>query len=81
MALRILDECINCDMCEPECPNQAIYMGEEIYQIDPKKCTECIGHYDEAQCVACCPIDCIESDPKHPETEESVIQKLEQLNA
>ena len=25
MALMITDECINCDVCEPECPNQAIY--------------------------------------------------------
>ena len=34
MALMITDECINCDVCEPECPNQAIYMGEAIYEID-----------------------------------------------
>ncbi|MEP7102931.1 MAG: 4Fe-4S binding protein, partial [Burkholderiales bacterium] len=26
MALLITDECINCDVCEPECPNQAISM-------------------------------------------------------
>ncbi|MBU6441671.1 MAG: 4Fe-4S binding protein, partial [Betaproteobacteria bacterium] len=26
MALWITDECINCDVCEPECPNQAISM-------------------------------------------------------
>jgi NAD-dependent dihydropyrimidine dehydrogenase PreA subunit len=30
MALLITDECINCDVCEPECPNQAIYLGPEI---------------------------------------------------
>ena len=42
MALMITDECINCDVCEPECPNQAIYLGEEIYEIDPSKCTECV---------------------------------------
>ncbi len=24
MALMITDECINCDVCEPECPNDAI---------------------------------------------------------
>ena len=33
MALMITDECINCDVCEPECPNQAISLGPEIYQI------------------------------------------------
>ena len=47
MALLITDECINCDVCEPECPNDAIYMGVEIYEIDPHKCTECVGHFDE----------------------------------
>ncbi len=68
MALLITDECINCDVCEPECPNDAISMGEEIYQIDPHKCTECVGHFDEPQCVQLCPVDCI---PLHPEFAES----------
>ena len=35
MALMITDECINCDVCEPECPNGAISQGDEIYIIDP----------------------------------------------
>ncbi len=46
MALIITDECINCDVCEPECPNDAISQGVEIYVIDPAKCTECVGHFD-----------------------------------
>ena len=46
MALIITDECINCDVCEPECPNEAISAGEEIYVIDPAKCTEC-DDYDD----------------------------------
>ncbi len=54
MALMITDECINCDVCEPECPNDAISMGPEIYQIDPNRCTECVGHFDEPQCVSRC---------------------------
>jgi ferredoxin len=57
MALLITDECINCDVCEPECPNQAISMGPEIYVIDPARCTECVGHFDEPQCTAVCPVD------------------------
>ena len=52
MALIITDECINCDCCEPECPNEAISMGPEYYIIDPNRCTECVGHFDEPQCVA-----------------------------
>ena len=34
MSLTITDECINCGACEPECPNEAIYEGDEIYEID-----------------------------------------------
>ena len=63
MALMITDECINCDVCEPECPNDAISMGPEIYVIDPKKCTECVGHFDEPQCSQVCPVECIPRDP------------------
>ncbi len=59
MALKITDECINCDVCEPECPNDAIYQGEEIYEIDTDRCTECVGHFDEPQCRQVCPVDCI----------------------
>ena len=61
MALLITDECINCDVCEPECPNDAISQGEEIYVIDPTRCTECVGHFDAPQCVKVCPVDCISS--------------------
>ena len=68
MALTITSECINCDVCEPECPNQAISMGETIYVIDPAKCTECVGHFDEPQCVQVCPVECI---PVHPDFVES----------
>lgn len=61
MSLQILDDCINCDMCVPECPNEAIYMGSSIYVIDPDLCTECEGYYDEPQCIPVCPVDCIVS--------------------
>ncbi|WP_448213788.1 YfhL family 4Fe-4S dicluster ferredoxin [Colwellia sp. MEBiC06753] len=81
MALLIEDDCINCDMCEPECPNEAITLGKEIYQIDPDKCTECLGHYDEAQCVKVCPIDCVIPDPDHQETEATLLEKFERLYA
>ena len=63
MALMITDECINCDVCEPECPNDAISQGPEIYVIDPAKCTECVGHFDVPQCREVCPVDCIPVDP------------------
>ncbi len=59
MSLTITSECINCDVCEPECPNDAIYQGEEIYEINPNLCTECQGHFDKPQCQVVCPVDCI----------------------
>jgi ferredoxin len=68
MALMITDECINCDVCEPECPNGAISMGAEIYVIEPSRCTECVGHFDEPQCVQVCPVSCIPLHPQHIET-------------
>ena len=76
MALMITDECINCDVCEPECPNNAISQGEEIYQIDPNLCTQCVGHYDEPQCQQVCPVDCIPLDPGHEETHDQLYQKF-----
>lgn len=79
MALKITDECINCDVCEPACPNTAIYQGELIYEIDPNKCTECVGHFDEPQCVAVCPVDCIPKDELHAETPEQLLAKYKKL--
>ncbi|EGM71239.1 YfhL family 4Fe-4S dicluster ferredoxin [Shewanella sp. HN-41] len=76
MALLIDDSCINCDMCEPECPNQAITMGEEIYEIDPDRCTECVGHYDKPTCVSVCPIDCIDPDPSRIESNDELLVKF-----
>jgi ferredoxin len=81
MALMITDECINCDVCEPECPNQAIYLGSEIYEIDPSKCTECVGHFDEPQCVQVCPVACIPVNPQHVEAQESLWAKYRRLQA
>ena len=81
MALWITDECINCDVCEPECPNQAISMGAEIYEIDPQRCTECVGHFDEPQCVQLCPVNCIPVNPSHVETREQLLAKFRRLQA
>ncbi|MGK7345770.1 MAG: YfhL family 4Fe-4S dicluster ferredoxin [Candidatus Nitrospinota bacterium M3_3B_026] len=79
MALLINEECVNCGVCEPECPNEAISEGEDIYVIEPEKCTECVGHYDEPQCVDVCPVDCIVTDPDHTESKEELQAKYEKL--
>lgn len=79
MALRIDQDCVNCDVCEPACPNNAIRMGPEIYVIDPALCTECVGHFDEPQCIVVCPVECIHPDPAFPETHDMLLAKLGRL--
>lgn len=80
MALKITAECINCDVCEPACPNDAIFDGDLHYLINPNKCTECVGHFDEPQCVVVCPVDCIPKDPKYNESEQELKQKFKRLS-
>jgi ferredoxin len=79
MALKITEECINCDVCEPECPNEAIFQGSEIYEIDPDRCTECVGHFDEPQCRQVCPVDCIPL--AFLETPEELLEKYHRVTA
>ena len=81
MALMITEDCINCGVCEPDCPNNAISPGEEIYVIDPDRCTECVGHYDESQCIDVCPVDCIIPHPEFVETREQLEEKFQRLTA
>lgn len=81
MSLLINDECINCDVCEPECPNEAITQGDEIYEINPDLCTECVGHFDEPQCIEVCPVDCILKDPDNVESTEELQLKYQRLVA
>ncbi len=81
MALLITDQCINCDVCEPECPNGAISQGREFYVIDPDKCTECVGHFDTPQCREVCPVDCIPVDPDRIETTAALQNKYVRLMA
>ena len=80
MAFMITEECINCGACEPECPNQAISAGDERYVIDPAKCTQCVGHFDEPQCAAVCPVDACKPDPNHVESREELMAKYNKLH-
>jgi len=79
MALMITDACINCDVCEPECPNSAISPGEDYYVIDPSRCTQCVGHFDTPQCAEVCPVDCIPLDPERVESTDQLRVKYEAL--
>ncbi len=80
MATMITEECINCGACEPECPNEAISEGKDVYVIDPARCTECVGHFDEEQCAAVCPVDCCVPDPNNVETEAVLLKRAQALH-
>ncbi len=81
MPMKILEECISCGACEPECPNEAIDQGDTIYTISWEKCTECVGAYDTPQCVDVCPVDgVIVTDPEHPATKEELQAKYAKMH-
>lgn len=80
MATMITEQCINCGACEPECPNTAISAGEDIFVIDPERCTECVGFHDEEQCAAVCPVDCCLPDPDRIEDEPTLLERAKRLH-
>ncbi|MFB8036986.1 YfhL family 4Fe-4S dicluster ferredoxin [Streptomyces sp. NPDC056004] len=75
MAIKITEDCISCGACEPECPNEAIDAGDEIYVINPAACSECVGFYDHLACQAVCPVESCLTDPDRVETEDVLIQR------
>lgn len=81
MAMMITAECINCDVCVPECPNEAIAQGDDIYVVDAARCTECVGHFEEAQCVQVCPVDCIVVDDAMGESQDELWAKFQRITA
>lgn len=95
MAVMITEECIACNACEAECPNTAIYsagisynfagedfpaISEDYTYVVPEKCTECVGFYDEPQCIAACPTEAIIQDPNRVETKDALMAKKEHLD-
>jgi len=80
MATMITEECINCGVCEPECPNEAISEGDETFIIDPSTCTECVGFHGVEQCAEVCPVDCCVPDPNNVEEEGSLLDRAKQLH-
>ena len=80
MAYKITEECISCGACEPECKNEAITEGQEIYIIDTAKCTECVGWFESSKCAEVCPVDACVVDPANKETREQLLDKWRKLN-
>ncbi len=81
MALMINEDCVSCGVCEPECPNDAISEGDDIYIIDPDLCTECHGAFDEAQCASVCPTDSCIPDPNHEEDTAALQAKYDKIHS
>jgi ferredoxin len=94
MAYLITDDCIDCNACEIECPNNAIYAPGNLWELHSneypalndthtyiayEKCTECVGYYDEPQCVSVCPSEAVVKDPDHVETHEELLAKKEKI--
>lgn len=79
MAFNIDNRCINCDACEYECPNEAIYLAPDHCQIDPERCTECVGHYEKPQCIKVCPVTCIVPHLDYRESREQLLAKCRAL--
>jgi len=81
MAMKIVEECISCGACEPECPNEAISAADPIYVINPAACTECVGAFDTPKCIEVCPVDdCIIQDPEHAESKDELSAKYAALH-
>ncbi len=80
MAYKISDECLSCGVCEPECPNQAISMGDAHFEINPDRCTECVGFFDQPQCRSVCPNEALGPDPAHKESKEELLAKKIRLH-
>ncbi len=57
----------------------AIFEGADIFEIDPDRCTECVGHFDEPQCQIVCPVDCIPLDQQRQESQAQLQLKYQQL--
>jgi len=80
LAVRITEECIFCGSCEPTCPNDAISPGDEYYVVDPDRCTECLGFYEEQQCIGVCPTDAIVPDEEHAESRDDLLEKYRAIH-
>ena len=80
VSTRIEHGCIDCGLCVDVCPNLAISAGVSIHEIDPQRCTECVGFYAEEQCAVVCPVDVCLPDGDRIETEDELLERARKLH-
>jgi ferredoxin len=93
MSFKISEECISCGACQPECPNEAIFVGgedydfndkshsalsQDFYYIVPEKCTECVGFHEEPMCASVCPTDACVKDKE--ESKDALVARAKALH-
>ena len=80
MTLKVIEEeCINCDLCVPACPDGGVSYDKNrnTFVVDTEKCTECIERDGVHQCASMCPVDCMEVDSEKKESKEDLWLKVE----
>ncbi|MCL2706879.1 MAG: YfhL family 4Fe-4S dicluster ferredoxin [Dehalococcoidia bacterium] len=80
MPYKISDDCISCGACESECPNKAIKENRDIYEVDPARCSECVGSFTKPQCIEICPVSAPSLDADCHESCEQLLAKWQQLH-
>ncbi len=73
MSCVISNKCVNCEMCEPDCPTGAITFNGKTFVINPELCRECEGIYDTPHCISVCPVHCIK---RNDEKKKNIKSKI-----
>ena len=81
MSLKINQLGVNCDVCDPVFPNQAVWRGVEIHEIAPTVRTACGGHRDPPHWIEICAVEGIIIDPDHAQSRQRLLAKCATLTA
>jgi len=50
------------------------------FEIDPARCTECVGFHDYEACQAVCPVECCLPDPDKQEEAQLLLDRAIKLH-
>ena len=57
-----------------------IKVWQEICEIEPARCSECVGFCDEAACLSVCPVEAPEPDGERVESEALLLERARSLH-